>query len=91
MARERDGAIQTIDRAPYARFYARTDLIYRQNFMKSLAKSGLQKEEIIRFAEHLIKSENDLAVLGNLSAISSYGVAIIVDESFSRDLLRVSD
>jgi len=59
--------------------------------MKSLARSGLQKEEIIRFAEHLIKSENDLAVLGSLSAISSYGVAIIVDESFSRDLLRFSD
>jgi len=88
MARERDGAIQTIDRASYAR-------ILRQNRFdlppKSLAKSGLQKKEIIRFADYLIKSENDLAVLGSLSTISSYGVAIIVDESFSRDLLRFSD
>lgn len=65
MARERDGAVQAgSDRSPYARFYARTNLIYCRNFMKSLARSGLQKEEIICFAEHLIKSENDLAVLG---------------------------
>jgi len=37
----------------------------------------LQKEEIICFAEHLIKSENDLAVLGSLSDDQRYHLKAI--------------
>lgn len=65
MAQECDGVVQAIRSIPVR-------AILRQNqfdlplelYEVACGDSVLQKEEIIRFAEHLIKSENDLAVLG---------------------------
>lgn len=61
--------------------------------MKSLAGSVLRKEEVTRFAERLIKSENDLAVPGSLSDNQRYHLTALltVDKKFPRGLFRLAD
>lgn len=62
--------------------------------MKSLTGSpSLQKEEVTRFADRLIKSENDLAALGSPSDNQRYHLTALltVDKKFSRGLLRLAD
>lgn len=74
------------------RFYRRIDLIYRHDFTKSLTRFDLWKE-VTRFAEDLIKSENDLAALGSLSDNQQYHLTALltVDKKFSQGLFRLAD
>lgn len=62
MIQERDDAVQDIRLIP-VRAILRQNRFDHRSFIKLFTRSGLQKEEIIRFAKNFIKSENDLAVL----------------------------